>query len=123
MLRRLLLVFSALGLIGLAVWYDSQPPQPTRVERIVACFEKLRYSTSVYYDDGREPFDYPEGTIVLDDGTWQARPPSNQVNVGIPNGHTAVINVPDDGGRSHMVDDGSPLKAGERTAVAGCAQA
>ena len=122
MLRRLLLVFSALGLIGLiglAVWYDSQP---SRVERLVACVQKLGYSTNVYHDGGREQFDYPEGTIVLDDGTYQARPPANQIIASLPGGDVATVSVPDGGGTSRTEFSRSvPRTAGQRAAVADCA--
>ena len=61
MLRPLLLVFSALALVGLIALavrddsQDSQLTQPNRVKPVVACLQKLGYSTSVYHDDGREP--------------------------------------------------------------------
>ena len=112
MLRRLLLVFSALalvGLIGLTVWHYSQP---SRVERIVACFEKVGYSTSVYHDDGREASLF---------GTFQARPPSNDLTVTLSNGNVAEVNVPDDSRPVGIVDFGDQLKAGERAAISDCA--
>ncbi len=111
-----------LGVIGGVVVYGST--QPTKIERTIACVKKLGYSTSVSYDDGREPFDYPEGTIVLDDGTWQARPPSYQVTALLPGGVVATVTVPDDGGTSRTAfSHGVPHTAGQRAAVSACANA
>jgi hypothetical protein len=108
----------ALVVIGLGGWYVSS--QPSRVERIVACFQKLGYSTSVVHDDGIAQATYPEGTTVLDDGTYQARPPGNFVTALLPGGVAAIVGVPDSGDTSSTRYNGVP-SASLRASVADCA--
>ena len=125
MLRRRLLVFSALGLvglIGLTIWYDST--HPSRVERMVACFEKLGYSTSAFHDDGIEALTGQDPDImVLFGGSMQVRPPSTQVSASLPGGGLVTVTVPDGGGTSRTAFSHGvpPRSAGQRAAVANCA--
>ena len=116
----------AVGVIGGGVFYGTtqptQPTQPTRIERTMACIDRLGYAAYTYHDDGRERFHYPEGTLVLDDGTYQARPPADIVIVTIPGGKVGEIRVPDHGDpAAQIVDHGTPLNPDERAAVAACA--
>ena len=123
MLQRLLVVFSALALVGgLAIWYDST--QPSRVERVVACIEKLGYSTSVYHDDGREPLVDPDSDqdpdimVLFGDATRQVRPPSTQVRVALlPEGFAETVTVWDAGGRASTEFNGLQPTAGQRAAI------
>ena len=118
MLRRLLQVFSVLGFVGfisVGLWYDST--HPSRVERVVACFEKLGYSTNVVHDDGREP-------NYLFGGEAQVRTASNQVTALLPGGLVATITVLDGDGMSRNTttfSHGVPRTASRRAAVADCA--
>jgi hypothetical protein len=126
MLRWLLLVSSALALVGfsgIGFWYVStQPTQPSGVERVVACIQKLGYSAYSHHDDGVEPLTGQDPDImVLLGGEYQARPPSDHVIVNHRYG-TADVTVPDNDVPLEIVDHGDPLTAGERVAVAGCAR-
>lgn len=112
------------GVIGGGVFYAST--QPTRMERIVACVDRLGGTPSVYHDDGIETTPYPEGTIVLSGPPFEARhvrPAANHVRVTLHNGHSADIAVPDDGGGSRIAYEGHRPTAGERAAIAVCASA
>jgi ABC-type amino acid transport substrate-binding protein len=121
MFRRLILAFSALvlvGLIGAAIWYDST--QPSRVERIVACVDGLGYSAYWYHDDGVEPLTGQDPDIlVLLGGSMQVRPPSDHVIVNHRYG-TADVTVPSKNVALTVVDNGDPLKSGERAAIIAC---
>ena len=132
MLRPLLLVFSALALVGLIALavrddsQDSQLTQPNRVKPVVACLQKLGYSTSVYHDDGREPLVGPDSDpdikVLFGDATRQARPPSNQVSASLPSGVVVNVTVPDGGGTSRTeFSYGVPRTARQRAALADCA--
>jgi hypothetical protein len=124
MLRRILvhvaLIVAVASFIGIGFWYSST--QPSRVERIVACIDRLGYSAYSYHDDGLEPLTGQDPDImVLLGGSVPVRPPSDHVIVSHRYG-TADITVPDNDVPLQIVDHGDPLKAGERAAVAGCAQ-
>ena len=128
MLRRTLvcaaLVVPLVAVIGIGTWFSStQPTQPSRVERVVACIQKLGYSAYSHYDDGVAPLTEQDPDImVLLGGTYQAHPPSDHVIVNHRYG-TADVTVPDNDVPLQIVDHGDPLKAGERAAIAGCARA
>ena len=117
MLRPLLLVFSALALVGLIALAVGRlarlaADSAEQGQAVVACLQKLGYSTSVYHDDGREPSLF---------GTFQARPPSDDVTVTLSNGNVAGVTVPDDSGPVGIFDFRDQLKAAERAAISDCA--
>ena len=46
------LIAAVVSFIGIGFWYSST--QPSRMERIVACVDKLGYPAYSYHDDGVE---------------------------------------------------------------------
>jgi len=119
--RRIVLFVGAsillFGVIGGGMFYVST--EPSRIERIVGCVQKLGYDTSVFHDDGRELLD--PGLTGFPVGEVQVRPPSNQLTVIFHDGNLAVATIPDNGGASKIAVSSGPLKAGERVAVTDCA--
>ena len=114
------LIAAVVSFIGIGFWYSST--QPSRMERIVACVDKLGYPAYSYHDDGVEQLTGQDPDImVLFGGTYQARPPASHVIVHIPGGKYEDMTVPDNGDSPQIADRGNPTKAAERAAVVGCA--
>jgi hypothetical protein len=111
------LILAVVTFIGTGFWYSST--QPGRMERILACVDKLGYSAYSYHDDGKEPFD--PGLTGLPPGEVQVRPPVTHVIVHIPDGKYEDMTVPDSGDPAQIADRGNPTKAAERNTLGACA--
>jgi hypothetical protein len=103
---------------GVAFWVTTQPTPPTRLERTMACIDRLGYSAYTSHDDGKESESMPEFGLA---GDVQVRPPSDHVIVKIPGGKVEDMTISDDSVHPEIIDHGDPPKAAERAAIAACA--